>query len=64
MTLDEAHDHVGRKVVYRPYPSAPPEEGVVTSVNTAFVFVRYGDDVHSKATLAAQLEPVRRSVEA
>lgn len=41
---------VGERVVYRPYPKAKPEEGVVTSINKDFVFVRYGIDTTSKAT--------------
>lgn len=58
MTLEEARAGIGRKVVYAATPwdsSRPPEEGVVTSVNDHFVFVRYGSDTHSKATYAGDL---------
>lgn len=52
MTLEEARDNTGRKVVY--YPYAPEldqvEEGVITGVNGSYAFVRYGSDYGSKAT--------------
>ena len=48
--LLEQHGPGNVKVVYRSHPEAAPEEGVITSVTGAFVFVRYGADVHSKAT--------------
>jgi hypothetical protein len=52
MTLDEAAANIGRNVVYRPLG----EEGVITSVNNSYVFVRYrGDLVASKATCADDL---------
>ncbi|HHT97700.1 MAG TPA: hypothetical protein GXZ90_07385 [Clostridiales bacterium] len=47
MTLSEAI--VGRKVIYDSRFSEI-EEGVITSVNDRFVFVRYGSDVNSKST--------------
>ncbi len=56
MTLDEARQHIGNAVVYRPYPDAAPQQGIVTSVNDYFVFVRYGSDTHSKATPPGMLE--------
>lgn len=49
MTLDEAREHVGSKVVYRT-SYGRTEEGVITSVMKTFVFVRYGSDSGSKAT--------------
>ena len=49
MTLDEAREHVGGKVVYQP-GLGPCEEGVITSVSERYVFVRYGSDVGAKAT--------------
>ena len=55
MTLQDAAANVGRAVVYRHGPSAV-EEGVITSVNDRWVFVRYGSDKNSKATLAQMLE--------
>lgn len=50
MTLDEARQHIGRGVVYRPFADVIPERGVITSVNDQWVFVRYGTDASSKAT--------------
>ena len=51
MTVDEARASIGRRVEYRPpHPALPAEEGVITSVNSRFVFVRYGDDLTAKAT--------------
>lgn len=59
MTLDEARAHIGNKVVYR--HAGVPEEGVVTSVNDHYVFVRYGGNVGSQATRADDLEPIASS---
>lgn len=42
----------GSRVVYQP----TKEDGVVTSINSTYVFVRYGDDTHSKATDPGDLE--------
>lgn len=58
MTIDEARGLIGQLVVYRPHWNYPPEQGVVTSVTPHYVFVRYGSDLHSKATHASQLEPL------
>jgi hypothetical protein len=61
MTLDEAREHIGNKVVYRAAHvpvDAPGEEGVITSVNSSMVFVRYGSDAHSKATCPIDLSPL------
>lgn len=44
ITLDEARERIDSKVVYRaPHVAAhePGEEGVITSVNSAYVFVQY-----------------------
>jgi hypothetical protein len=52
---------VGMKVVYEPanWPRAKQfEEGVVTSKNAWFVFVRYGADYGSKATRPEDLQPL------
>jgi hypothetical protein len=49
MTLDEAREHVGSKVLYTP-SSDVVEEGVITEVRGEYVFVRYGGDYGSKAT--------------
>ena len=58
MTLEEAKQNIGRYVVYIPHPTCPNNQrelGVITSVNEKYVFVRYGNDVHSKATRAEDL---------
>lgn len=59
MRLDECL--VGMHVVYHaPYQdpsSAPGETGVITSVNSLYAFVRYGDNQHSKATAPQNLSP-------
>lgn len=39
---------IGRTVVYD--PGYKKEVGVITSFNDKYVFVRYGSDIHSKAT--------------
>lgn len=57
MTLQEARDLIGHKVAYRP-TVGKVEEGVITAVNTAYVFVRYGGDMHSKATRPEVLETI------
>lgn len=54
MTLDEARDHIGHGVVYRA-SHGRTEDGVITSVNDYWVFVRYATDRHSKATDPAAL---------
>jgi hypothetical protein len=61
MTLDEARDRIGCKVVYRAThipPNERGEEGVITSVSSAYVFVRYGAHTNSAATPANCLEAV------
>jgi hypothetical protein len=49
---------VGRQVVYtgNRYPGGQPELGRITSFNSHCVFVRYGDDKHSKGTSRQDLE--------
>lgn len=59
MTIEQARDAVGRKVVYRAEyqtPREPGEEGVITSVNSQYVFVRYGAKAGSQATYPRNLE--------
>ena len=41
---------VGRAVSYRPYVEHAAEEGVITSWNKEFIFVRYGTKTNSQAT--------------
>jgi hypothetical protein len=55
MTLDEARDHIGDKVVYRPTVGAL-EDGVITSVSSLMAFVRYGDEGTPQATRPGDLE--------
>ena len=53
MKISEAEKSIGAKVVYIPFADRGPvfkEEGVITSCNDEFVFVRYEGDFHSKAT--------------
>lgn len=58
MIIPEKED-IGRAVVYmRGQP--PLDEGVITSFNDRFVFVRYGKDKGSKATHRADLEWAHR----
>jgi len=55
MTIEQARGNIGNGVVYR---SGTPraEDGVITSVNARFVFVRYGTQATSQATYPADLE--------
>lgn len=47
---------IGRKVVYRDRSGYKVEEGVITSFNESYVFVRYGSDFTSKGTRRQDLE--------
>ena len=49
---------IGRRVVYRAAPDYKAEEGVITSagIGQGLIFVRYGDDVNSKATSRRDLD--------
>jgi hypothetical protein len=59
MSVEPTEADVGRAVIYT--PSAPSwrgarrEEGVITSFNPSYVFVRYGADKHPKATRRVDL---------
>jgi len=57
MTLEEARASIGLLVIYR-RKGQKFDEGVVTSVNDRYVFVRYGSQVGSAATNPADLERV------
>ena len=57
MTLEEARASIGLSVVYR-RKNQKPDQGVVTSVNDRYVFVRYGSQVGSAATNPADLQQV------
>lgn len=56
MTLGQARRNIGRTVIYARWDTwtrtyaAGPERGVITEVGAAYVFVRYGDELNSKAT--------------
>ena len=58
MTLAEAAANVGRVVEYRPFnrSGVVVDSGIITSTNGALVFVRYGLDWGSKATMPEDLE--------
>ena len=63
ITKEEALKNLGNKVIYRaPHVDShsPGEEGVITSVNELWAFVRYGSDTHSKATPYSDLELVKQ----
>ena len=56
---------VGDAVVYRPRGESSDgrlERGVVTSVNSHYVFVRYGDDADGRATEPADLTRVEHQM--
>jgi hypothetical protein len=55
ITLEAARADIGRGVVYHPTPTSV-EQGVITGVSAAYVFVRYDGDQHAKATAPDQLD--------
>ena len=54
--IDPTQDDIGRKVIYTGNYGGPLEEGVITSFNDAYVFVRYGAKYGSEATSRSDLE--------
>jgi hypothetical protein len=48
-TNDLKSTDIGQLVIYD-NGCDPHEEGVITSWNDTYIFVRYGSDIHSKAT--------------
>lgn len=56
MTLEQAQQHIGSGVVYTAPHGSKREDGVITSVGSQFVFVRYGADRVSKATHPQNLQ--------
>jgi hypothetical protein len=56
--IEPTEEDIGRAVVFtgNRYPGGKLKEGVITSFHDHAVFVRYGADKHSKATLRADLE--------
>jgi exoribonuclease R len=61
VTLDEARAHVGDAVTYQAHHGAQVEQGVVTSVNDSYVFVRFGANPTSAACRPDHLQPLRRT---
>jgi hypothetical protein len=57
MTLDDAIDAIGKRVVYRA-EGRPDEFGFIVTVGTMLVFVRYGSDPRPKGTYPQDLELV------
>ena len=53
--INPTENDIGRKVIYCGY-AGEREDGIVTSFNDAFVFVRYGSGTTSAATKREQLE--------
>ena len=59
MTLEEAKNNIGRYVTYTPFQGCSKNQyelGVITGVNETYVFVRYGNDINSKATRPEDLK--------
>jgi hypothetical protein len=58
MMIEPTDSDIGRAVIYtgNRYPGGELEEGVITSFNSAAVFVRYGAHKHSQATSREDLE--------
>jgi len=54
--IDPTPADVGRKVVYRIPGSSLLDEGVITRVDTKWIFVRFGNDSAAKATLRESLD--------
>ncbi len=57
--IEPTQNDIGRKVIYRErgdFPGRKVEEGVITSFNDHYVFVRYGAGVTPAATLRESLE--------
>jgi hypothetical protein len=54
-----AEADIGRAVVYRTAPNFEPEQGIITSFNDKYVFVRYGLGSTSAATDPDDLDWVK-----
>jgi hypothetical protein len=54
VTIDEAREHIGDRVVYASGYN-PPENGVITGVSRTSVFVRFDGALHAKGTDPADL---------
>jgi hypothetical protein len=53
--IEPTNHDIGRKVIYRDRCGAM-EKGVISSIAPLYVFVRYRDDAHAKATRRQDLE--------
>lgn len=58
MTLDEAREHTGEKVIYSAVPG-DAEEGVIDSVGRLYVYVRYMGSPNLSATYPENLTLMR-----
>lgn len=56
--IEPTNEDIGRAVVYtgNRFEGGKIEQGIITSIGTHYVFVRYGADVTSKATMRSDLE--------
>lgn len=54
--IDPTERDIGRKVIYTGNYGGSLEEGVITSFNNSYVFVRYGTKYTSEATSRSDLE--------
>ena len=59
MTIEECKSSLGRLVTYIPFKNCDKsllDTGIITSVNDEYAFVRYGNDINSKATKPEDLK--------
>jgi hypothetical protein len=54
--IEPTDTDIGRLVIYHTAHNGHGERGVITSFNERFVFVRYGTQSQSKATIRQDLE--------
>jgi hypothetical protein len=54
--IEVTEKDIGRKVVYTSRGGETKEEGVITSFNDSYIFVRYGNKCNSQATHRRDLE--------
>lgn len=55
MTLNEARELIGHKVVYSDQYIKKNEYGTITYVNDVYVFVKFGNELQSKAVYPKNL---------
>lgn len=58
MSIEDAADNIGRVVVYRghSFGNQSGQQGIITSVNATYVFVRYAGNQTSQATRPQDIE--------